>query len=84
MPKISPIWWTLIIELSPVPPYDLNLYNSNMHDLEKKLFQLEEIEFFSPEDTTHRMTACKCLRRIKQGKNVLFFYLYQNSSKQTV
>lgn len=43
LPKTSPIWWTLIIGLSPVPPYDLNLYNSNMHDLEKKLFQLEEL-----------------------------------------
>lgn len=104
-----------------------------MHDLEKKLFQLEEllllslqtsltkyissmidcnnkqqkflfygIQFFksnylhekesnsfSPEDTTHRTTACilPALRSGafsgKQGKNVLFFYLYQNSTKKS-
>lgn len=34
------------------------------------------------EDTPYN--GVYCLRRIKQGKNVLFFYLYQNSSKQTV
>lgn len=47
LPKTSPIWWTLILGLSPVPPYDLNLYNYNMHDLEKKLFRLEELLFLS-------------------------------------
>lgn len=36
-----------ILGLFPVPPYDLNLYNYNMHDLEKKLFQLEELLFLS-------------------------------------
>jgi hypothetical protein len=43
LPKTSPIWWTLIIGLSPVPPYDLNLYNYNMHDSNKKLFYPEEL-----------------------------------------
>lgn len=47
LPRTSPIWWTLIIGLSPVPPYNLNLYNYNMHDLEKKLFRLEELLFLS-------------------------------------
>lgn len=43
LPKTSPIWWTLIIGLSPVPPYDLNLYNYNMHDSNKKLLSWEQI-----------------------------------------
>ena len=36
-----------ILGLSPVPPYNLNLYNYNMHDLIKKLFRLEELLFLN-------------------------------------
>lgn len=36
-----------ILGLSPVPPYDLNLYNYNMCDSKKKLFRLEELLFLS-------------------------------------
>lgn len=36
-----------ILGLFPVPPYNLNLYNYNMHDLIKKLFRLEELLFLN-------------------------------------
>lgn len=45
---------------------------------------MKGIEFFFPRryDTPHN--GVYCLRRIKQGKNVLFFYLYQNSFCRTL
>ena len=45
---------------------------------------MKGIEFFFPRRYNTPHNGVYCLRRIKQGKNVLFFYLYQNSSKQTV
>lgn len=43
LPKTSPIWWTLIIGLSPVPPLSELIQLQNMYDLIKKLFRLEEL-----------------------------------------
>ena len=45
---------------------------------------MKGIEFFFPRRYNTPHNGVYCLRRIKQGKNVLFFYLYQDSSKQTV
>ena len=60
-----------ILGLSPVPPYDLNLYNYNMHDLEKKLFQLEELLFLSLQTSLTKYISSMIDCNNKQQK---FFY----------
>ena len=61
-----------ILGLSPVPPYDLNLYNYNMHDLEKKLFQLEELLFLSLQTSLTKYIS-SMMNRLQQQTAEIFF-----------